>query len=292
MQKRVVTFYSEGDVIVADLYLPDKLDLSRRHAALLQCPGMTGIREMVQPQFASYFTAAGYVCLAIDFRGWGDSGGERGRLAPLEQVDDVRNGLTYLETLDYVDANRLGVVGASFGALIAPYVAAIDDRVKANVGMVGVAEGYWAVKNQRTAEEMDEWKHKVAAARRRRVIRNEIDRCLNVMDVFTDEQSTAWEPAMWEAMPKWRNTFGFDSIGRIMDFRPLDIVHRVAPRAQLMICANQDKTGDPSNYRKLFDASLEPKRWIGVDCGHYGIYAGELLDTVMAESVRFLKEFL
>src|SRR5579862_1778763 len=231
MLQKTVTFYSEGAVIVADLYLPDGLDLTRKHPALVQCQGFTGIRDMVQPVFAEYCTKAGYISLAIDYRGWGDSGGERGRLAPLEQVDDVRNALTYLETLDFVDRERLGVFGASFGALIGPYVAAVDPRVKANVGMVGVAHGYEAVTNRRTPEQMKEWETKVAEARRRRVLSNEVDRCLNVMSIFIDDQSTSWEPAMWEAIPKWRNWFGFDSIGHVMDFRPIDIIHRAEGRA-------------------------------------------------------------
>lgn len=292
MEQTIVTFYSEGDVIVADLYTPDGLDKSRRHPAILQCQGFTGIRDMVQPEFAKYLTDAGYVTLAIDYRGWGDSGGERGRLAPLEQVDDVRNGLTYLETIDFVDPDRFGIFGASFGALIAPYTAAVDSRVKANVGMVGVAHGYEAVTNKRTPEQMAEWEGKVAEARRRRVLSNEVDRCLNVMDIFVDDQSIAWEPAMWEAVPKWRNHFGFDSIGRVMDFRPVDIVHRVAPRASCMIVANRDETGSPVSYRELYAAAKEPKRLVEFDGGHYDGYSGELLDFVMAEAVRFFGEHM
>ncbi|HKY89971.1 MAG TPA: alpha/beta fold hydrolase [Nevskiaceae bacterium] len=292
MDKRTLTYYSEGDVIVADLYTPDGLDLKQRHPAILQCQGFTGIRDMVQPQFAKYFTDAGYVAFAIDYRGWGDSGGERGRLAPLEQVDDVRNGLTFLETLDFVDPDRLGVFGASFGALIAPYTAAIDPRVKVNVGMVGVAHGYEAVTNKRTPAQMKEWEAKVKAARRRRVLSNEVDRCLRVMDVFVDEQSMAWEPAMWEAVPKWQNHFGFDSIGRVMDFRPVDLVHKIAPRATAMIVATRDDTGSPTSYRELFDAAREPKQWIPYECGHYDMYAGELMDRSMADAVAFFRRHL
>jgi alpha-beta hydrolase superfamily lysophospholipase len=292
MQKSTVTYYSEGDVIVADLYLPDRLDLSRRHPAILQCQGFTGIRDMVQPEFARYFTDAGYVAFAIDYRGWGDSGGERGRLAPLEQVEDVRNGFSFLESLEFVDPDRFGIFGASFGALIAPYSAAIDERIKVNVGMVGVAHGFEAVTNQRTPEQMVEWKRQAADARRKRVLTNEVDRCLRVMDVFIDDQSIAWEPAMWEAVPKWRNHFGFDSIGRVMDFRPVDIVHRIAPRASAMIIATNDTTGSPTSYRELYEAAREPKRLIPFDCGHYDMYAGELMDKAMAEAVKFFRQHL
>jgi uncharacterized protein len=292
MRTSTITYYSEGTVVVGDLHLPDDLDVTKRHPAILQCQGFSGIRRMVQPTFAEYFTRAGYVCLAIDYRGWGDSGGERGRFDPLEQVTDVRNGLSYLESLAYVDASRLAVFGVSFGGLIAPYTAAVDNRVKANVGWVGVADGYEAVTNRRTPEQMRAWEQKAADARRRRVLTNEVDRCLNVMDIFVDDQSIAWEPAMWEARPDWHNWFGFDSIGRVMDFRPIDIMHRIGPRATCMILATNDTTGSPISYRKLYDATSEPKRLIEVACGHYDMYSGTLLDDAMWESVKFLKEFL
>ena len=58
MQTRLITYYSEGDVIVGDLYLPDKLDLGRRHPAILQCQGFTGIRDMVQPEFLDEMAAS------------------------------------------------------------------------------------------------------------------------------------------------------------------------------------------------------------------------------------------
>lgn len=288
--RKTVTYFSEGDIVVGDLYFPDDFDEAKSYPAVLQCQGFTGIRDMVQPEFAKYFTDAGYVSFAIDYRGWGDSGGERGRLAPLEQVDDVRNGLTYLETLGFIDADRLSVFGASFGALIGPYATAIDARIKANVGMVGVAHGYEAVTNARTDAQMKEWEAKVADARKKRVLFNDVDRDLNVMSVFIDDQSMAWEPAMWEAVPKWQNWFGFDSIGRVMDFRPIDIIHRAEGRAICMIVANNDTTGCPKSYRELFEAAREPKRLVAVECGHYDMYDGELMDYAMGEAVKFLDE--
>lgn len=292
MQQQTVTYYSEGHVIVADLYTPDNFDDSKKHPAILQCQGFTGIRDMVQPEFAKFFTNAGYVSLAIDYRGWGDSGGERGRMAPLEQVDDVRNGLTFLETLEFVDPDRLAVFGASFGALIAPYAAAIDSRVKVNLGWVGVAHGYEAVTNKRTKEQMEEWERKADEARKRRVLSNEVKRELTVLDIFIDEQSVAWEPAMWEAVPKWQNWFGFDSIRRVMDFRPIDIIHRIEGRATFMIVATEDRTGSPESYRELYEAAKEPKHLVEVPCGHYDMYDGELLDHAMDESIKFLKKHL
>ena len=73
MQTRTVTYYSDGDVVVADLHLPDDFDEEHQYPVILQCQGFTGIRRMIQPVFANYFVNAGFITLAIDYRGWGDS---------------------------------------------------------------------------------------------------------------------------------------------------------------------------------------------------------------------------
>jgi pimeloyl-ACP methyl ester carboxylesterase len=290
---RTVTFFSEGHVIAADLFTPGSPVAERKYPAVAICQGFTGIRRTpVIEAIGAALNDAGYVAISFDYRGWGNSGGERGRLAPLEQVDDIRNTLTYLETLDLVDADRLGLIGISYGCLTAPHAAAIDSRVKATLGCLGVSTGYDAVTNIRTRAEMAAWERNVAEARRRRVLFNEVDRSIRVLDVFLDPQSQAVLPIGWEKSPPWRNPFGFDSIGRVMDHRPVDWVHRIAPRALGLICASEDSCANPDSLRELFAAAKEPKRWIEVEgAGHYDLYQ-PLFDRFRTEIVKFFDEFV
>ena len=294
MTARTRTYFSEGTVIAADLYTPDTMIKGKKYPAVAICQGFTGIRSTpVVEGLGKALNEAGYVAIACDYRGWGDSGGERGRMAPLEQVDDIRNTITFLETLEFVDADRIGLVGISYGCLTAPHAAAIDTRVKAVLGCLGVATGYSAVTNVRTPAQMSAWEEKVAEARRRRVIFNEVDRTVRVIDVFLDEQSVKTLPLIWEAAPLWRNPMGFDSIGRVMDHRPIDFVHRIAPRALGLLCAANDTCADPKSLREMFDAAREPKRWIGVDgVGHFDLYVGEGFLRFKKEVVGFFDEFL
>jgi predicted acyl esterase len=295
MTSKTVTYFSEGSVIAADVFTPDDAVAGRKYPALAICQGFTGIRSLpLMEAMGAAFNAAGYVVITFDYRGWGDSGGERGRLAPLEQVDDIRNTLTYLETLATVDADRLGLVGISYGCLTAPHAAALDDRVKAVFGCLGVATGYDAVASTRTLVEMAEWEAKVKEARTRRVLFNEVDRSLRSLDVFRDPQSSAALPLVWEARPIWRNPIGFDSIGRVMDHRPVDLVAKISPRAFGLICAANDTCASPRSLRELFDAANEPKRWIEVPgVGHYDLYTGEKFEKILMTQMReFFEEFL
>ena len=57
-------------------------------------------------------------------RGFGESEGGRGRHRPLEQTQDVYDAFTYLETVDGVDRERLGLYGTSWGGASAIWCAA------------------------------------------------------------------------------------------------------------------------------------------------------------------------
>ena len=91
--------------------------------------------------YAQVFAEAGYVSLIFDYRGFGNSDRAKWRLIPLEQIHDIRNAITWLEAQPEVDPQKLGLWGTSFGGAHAPYVAAIDARVKAAVGQVGFEDG-------------------------------------------------------------------------------------------------------------------------------------------------------
>jgi hypothetical protein len=83
---------------------------------------------------------AGYTVLRFDFRGCGASDGEP-QLICLEEVEDLRNAITFLEAQDCVDNNKIGVIGGSLGGSVALYVAAIDQRVRACAANGAIGNG-------------------------------------------------------------------------------------------------------------------------------------------------------
>jgi hypothetical protein len=137
MEKRTVNFFSEGSRIEGDLFLPDGLKSAEQRPGVVLCQGFTGVRSLILPDYAKVFVDAGFVVLTFDYRGWARSEGPKWRLVPLEQVDDIRNALTFLQAQPQVDPDRLGLWGTSYGGGHAPYVAGVDARVKAVVGQVG-----------------------------------------------------------------------------------------------------------------------------------------------------------
>jgi dienelactone hydrolase len=75
----------------------------------------------------------------MDDRGTGGSTGTFKRTTSAEFAEDIRAGLAYLRTRPEIDATRLGIVGHSEGAVIAPMVADAEPTVRAIVLLAGVA---------------------------------------------------------------------------------------------------------------------------------------------------------
>jgi dienelactone hydrolase len=56
-----------------------------------------------------------------------------------KMCSDHRRGIDYLETLDFVDARRIGVIGHSLGGYNSFFLAAFDDRIRATVSSCGLS---------------------------------------------------------------------------------------------------------------------------------------------------------
>lgn len=94
--------------------------------ALIYCCGFPG--SEMSFRIAKTLSDGGYSVLALNYRGIRESEGE---VDFASQVDDVKAGLTYLETRVEVKRELIGIVGHSAGGALAILTAAQDLRIKA-----------------------------------------------------------------------------------------------------------------------------------------------------------------
>jgi len=102
-------------------------------------------------RYAMELVARGYVVLAPDTITAGEriyEGAEAFQTAPFyalhpkatavgKMIHDHQLGISLLQRLSYVDAERIGAIGHSLGAYNAYFLAAVDDRIKAVVSSCG-----------------------------------------------------------------------------------------------------------------------------------------------------------
>jgi hypothetical protein len=160
LEERKADIVSEGVRIHADIYSP-KTSLAGPLPTIIMSHGWGGTAAMLRPQ-ATDFARAGYLVVAFDYRGWGESDSRvvltkpapdasqktgqrftaevreiREVVDPLDQATDIFNVIHWAAGEPAVDKTRIGLWGTSFSGGLIVYVAARDARVKALVSQVG-----------------------------------------------------------------------------------------------------------------------------------------------------------
>ncbi|WP_395750721.1 alpha/beta hydrolase [Prosthecobacter sp.] len=157
---RHVTIWSDGTRMAGDLYLPDDYKEGEKRAAVLFCAGTGGVKKGNGALYASRFVKEGFVVLAFDYRGWGESDCKltlpdpmpqkadadgtvtvkarpvRWQMDMADQTLDIRCALSFLMGEPCVDKERIGLFGTSYGGGLVVWVAGNDPRVKCVVSQV------------------------------------------------------------------------------------------------------------------------------------------------------------
>jgi len=143
MHREDVEFTSDGVTVRGWLYHPDGGGDGLPRPAVVLAGGWCYVRELVMPYYAEAFAAAGLAALVFDYQNLGVSDGDnRQHLDPWAQIRDYQNALSYLESRDDIDSERLGAWGISYSGGHVLILAAIDPRVRVIVSQIPVVDGY------------------------------------------------------------------------------------------------------------------------------------------------------
>ncbi|MCB1210225.1 MAG: alpha/beta fold hydrolase [Verrucomicrobiales bacterium] len=153
VEMRPVTIFSDGTRMAGDLYLPKNLAADDKLPAIVLCAGTGGTKGGTQARLAPRFAEKGYIVLAFDYRGWGqsesllvaterqpapDTNNEmtlkvkalRWQMNYAYQTEDIRAAISFVAGEPNVDKERIGLWGSSYGGGLVTWVAGNDPRVK------------------------------------------------------------------------------------------------------------------------------------------------------------------
>ncbi|MEW4924418.1 alpha/beta hydrolase [Algibacter sp. 2305UL17-15] len=134
--KNTVTYMSDGLKLTANLFMPSDYQEGQKRPALVFTRPGSGVKEQTAGIYAEELCKHGFVTLAFDARGYGESEGHQGVEDPFNICEDTKNSVSYMRTLDCVDINNVFSVGVCMGAGYASYATALDGRVR-GIGMIG-----------------------------------------------------------------------------------------------------------------------------------------------------------
>lgn len=210
---------------------------SGRIPGIVLAHGFAGARY---PKMAAHFAGLGYGVLALDFRGYGNSGGERGRVIPRELVSDVRGAVSWLASQPQIDADRMIVVGSSLGGSIAIMAAAEDPRIKVCVAGCPLGHGDSTLRNRYDTEEKLNRFMKTVEEKKRK---NELIPRFDI--VFIPENLRHALP------PGTPMEFYADTVYGFLSLNPLEVIARIEQRPLLIIHAEDDHVVPVQDSRDL-----------------------------------------
>lgn len=101
---------------------------------------------------ADYLTNHGIAVLRVDDRGTGKSTGNFATSTSADFAQDAMASINYLKTLPNVDTANIGIIGHSEGGMIAPMVAAADNKLRFIVLLAGPAVPVIDLMEQQSAD--------------------------------------------------------------------------------------------------------------------------------------------
>lgn len=289
MREDRVEFFSEGTRVAGILRRPDG---DGPHAGIVQGPGWLGLMDSkLYLPYHEAFTDAGFAVLIFDYRGFGDSEGERGRLSPRLQLEDLINAVTYMQTRADVDSDRIGVFGSGgTGGGNAVMLAAHDTRVRCAVSQVPVADGEDWLRRMRREYEWQAFLERLDEDRRKRVVTGQgemVHPREEIMVPTPERRQTNVKTDVDDRVP---TSVPLATAEAIMAYKPVDVAHRV--RNLLVVGVERDAVTPTDHAVRLYEAASEPKKLIlQRHTTHYAAYA-QYQDVVIPEMVSWLSTHL
>ncbi len=282
---RPADIMSEGTRISAEVFAPANAE-GKKLPTILMSHGWGGVAETLR-HTAIEFAKAGYLAIAFDYRGWGNSDSrvilagskpekKDGKLVaevkevrevvdPIDQTTDILNAINWAVGEKQCDPDRIGIWGSSYSGGHVVYVAARDPRVKAFVSQVGAMDSRWTMA---TPE---------ARAR-------------------TLAQGTArarGEIGYPPAGSRFRGMNGQPVWEKLMHYAPIEDIGRCKNCAKLFIIAGNEELYDNRDHAILaYERSAGVKKLVTIPgIKHYGIYL-EARDRAEQEAIAWFDEHL
>lgn len=307
--EQVVKFRNRSWDVAAIMQFPKDFDETKKYPAIVCAHPISSCKEQTSGHiYGKQLAEAGFVTLAFDASYQGESGGEPRFLEdPAMRVEDFRCAADYLTTLDYVDENRIGVLGICGGGGYAANAAMTERRFKAvgtvvaaNYGRVMREGDYTAGAAIRTLEAVAAERTAQARGAEAKIIgyipnsqEERIKAGMNDIDII--EAVDYYKTPRGES-PNSPNRLRFDSLDKVIAFDAFHLAEHLLTQPLMIIVG--DRVGAFGSYRdgyELFNRAASQNKHLHVVQGasHYDLYdKPEATDEALKHLIPFFKENL
>jgi cephalosporin-C deacetylase-like acetyl esterase len=297
---RNIEFKSQGAILRGRLYLPE--NKSKKSPVVIMAHGFTTtINGMTADKYADKFRESGFAVLLYDHRNLGISDGE-----PRQEINFWVQSRGYIDGIDFVitqpeiDTTKVAVWGASLSAREAFLVGSVDERVKAIVNQIP------AYGNEFPVEDKDgslySFAKKTVLSERIMDLPHTVSEQMPI--VSSDQLGT---PSALSEMTayrwfieyggrygtNWKNVVSFSNIETPELFHIGQCAPHIKAPVLMVVAANDEMSGaNPDVTRVIFDMITQPKEWVDIDGGHFGLlyYPSPIFDKSSQAQIDFLNK--
>jgi len=143
MGTKAITFKNLAWENAGILQFPKDFNEDQKYPVIITMHPIGSCKEQTSGNiYGKALAEAGFVALAFDASFQGESGGTpRYMENPYQRTDDVRYAIDYLETLPYINTEKIGILGVCGGGAYSLNIAMTERRIKAVVSITGVNFG-------------------------------------------------------------------------------------------------------------------------------------------------------
>lgn len=272
-----IAFTSEGRTLRGWFYPPT--GRAGPAPAIVMAHGFSAVKEQYLDRYADVFQAAGLGVLVYDHAHFGASDGlPRQEVDPVVQKRGYRDAISFAQTLDGVDPDRIGIWGTSYSGGHVIEVAALDRRVGCVVAQVPQISGALSAQRRTRSDLVPAQLRRFEADRAARFRGAEPAMLPAVSDdpqqpcampgpdsfaFFTDTRAFA---------PNWRNTVTLRSAELSRENEPGVHIARISPTPLMMIVAADDTLTAADLCLEAYQRALPPKDLVMLPGGHFEPY--------------------
>lgn len=292
-----VTFNSGQATVAGWLYLPDNLEAGTQVPGIVLANALGSVRTIVLPTYAERFAAAGFAALVFDYSTFGESGGEpRQHINPAQQLDDIRNAITWLRAQPQINPDAIGGWGLSIGGVHMLHLGAFDRRLKA---VVSVATGLNVNELFFGREGLQQMLAQLNQDRDRRLQTGDAATYIPTVGrpntpalMPNDEAYDFYTQAHDNYAPTWENRITIESVELLIGYFGEAAIEFIAPTPLLMLHGAADLI-PPAALQPYFDRAGDPKKLVFIGQAHTDVYdKPDAVEQAAAESIEWFRTHL
>lgn len=298
--KENINFKANGLTLRGWLYKPES---DKKLPAIIMAHGYACVKELYLDKYAEIFAKAGFAVLVYDHRNFGESDKViEQEIDPMSQINDWRDAITYMQTLSFIEPEKIGIWGTSLAGGHVLVIGALDKRVKCIVSQVPTISGLRNLQRRIPIDKLENLFIEFGKERIRRY-QNESPQVLPIMSGEllkqpyhdrSNDYRALFDIQQVDETEKWRfknvkNHITLLSLENYANYNPENYLKYISPIPVLMIVADHDTVTMTADELAAYATLSEPKSLKLIKGGHFTGYHEGLKELAGAACDWFIK---